>query len=711
MTPKPDLRLLDPFLKPRSVAVIGLSRSAIGSPVSVLTTLRNFGYAGRIHVINPTMTAAPGAEVHGDLDGLADVVDLAIISVDRSSVARVVEDCARHGIGAAIVITQGFADADEEGARLQDALVEISRRSGVRIIGPNTIGVVNALERFTSSFIEVGEDRIAVGQVAQSGFLMMGHHLINNEPAGFCMSVDLGNACDITLLDVLEYYEHEEAVRVIECHVEAIGEGRAFLDAASRITRTKPIVVLKAGTSAMGQAAVASHTGAVAGHSQVYAAAFRQCGIVEADSAEELRLFSKAFATYGEAPGRRVAVMSFSGGGTVLATDAIDRAGLSLATLCEETKARLQDLFPPWMEFGNPLDIWIPVAKDLHGAFPRILETLIKDDGVDAVLCIYCSYNQPKYAAYDASGHIAELSAAYPGKPVLCWSYGLDIEGVTRSVEASRSAMVFPTLDGAARSLARLADWSDWRRSGPKRPVASLTVDRARTGAILERVRGQDHVFIEALECLDAYGLPLAPWRLARDEAELEAITQALASPVCLKVVSSDVLHKSDSGGVVLGVEKRGVVEAYRALRRDVLARMPGARISGVLVQEMATRGHEVIIGMKRDASFGPCLVFGAGGIYAELLNDTSIRIGPLNAEDAAAMIDETSISKILRGLRGQTPADIASLVDILLRLSQLAWDHPDIQEIDLNPVIVTERGATIVDARFILARPKCIDK
>ena len=711
MTPKPDLRLLDPFLKPRSVAVIGLSRSAIGSPVSVLTTLRDFGYAGRIHVVNPTMTAAPGAEVHGDLDGLADVVDLAIISVERSSVARVVEDCARHGIGAAIVITQGFADADEEGARLQDALVEISRRSGVRIIGPNTIGVVNALERFTSSFIEVGEDRIAVGQVAQSGFLMMGHHLINNEPAGFCMSVDLGNACDITLLDVLEYYEHEEAVRVIECHVEAIGEGRAFLDAASRITRTKPIVVLKAGTSAMGQAAVASHTGAVAGRSQVYAAAFRQCGIVEADSAEELRLFSKAFAIYGEAPGRRVAVMSFSGGGTVLATDAIDRAGLSLATLCEETKARLQDLFPPWMEFGNPLDIWIPVAKDLHGAFPRILETLLKDDGVDAVLCIYCSYNQPKYAAYDASGHIAELSAAYPGKPVLCWSYGLDIEGVTRSVEASRSAMVFPTLDGAARSLAWLADWSDWRRSGPKMPVASLTVDRARTGAILERVRGQDHVFVEALECLEAYGLPLAPWRLARDEAELEAITQSLASPVCLKVVSSDVLHKSDSGGVVLGVERRGVVEAYRALRRDVLARMPGARISGVLVQEMAARGHEVIIGMKRDASFGPCLVFGAGGIYAELLDDTSIRIGPLNAEDAAAMIDETSISKILRGLRGQTPADIASLVDILLRLSQLATDHPDIQEIDLNPVIVTERGATIVDARFILARPICIDK
>jgi acetate---CoA ligase (ADP-forming) len=707
VTPTCETRLLDPFLKPRSVAVIGLSRSAIGSPISMLTTLKDFGYGGRIFVVNPTMTAAPGAEVLADLSQLPETVDLAIISVERSSVPRVAEDCASHGIRAAIVITQGFADADEEGAQLQVDLVEISRRTGLRIIGPNTIGVVNALARFTSSFIEVGEGQAAVGQVAQSGFLMMGHHLINNEPAGFCMSVDLGNGCDVSLVDVLDYYEQEEAVRVIECHVEAIEDGRAFMDAASRITRTKPVVVLKAGTSELGQMAVASHTGAVAGAAQVYGAAFRQCGVVQADSAEELRLFSKAFATYGEAHGRRIAVMSFSGGGAVLAMDAIERAGLSLAELSQETASRVQDLFPPWMEFTNPLDIWIPVAKDLHGAFPRILKALLDDDGVDAVLCIYCSYNLPKYDAYDASGHIRELSAAYPDKPVACWSYGLDIEGVTRSVEASRSAMVFPTLDGAARSLARLADWSDWRRGRREGSIAPLNVDKVGSEAIFERVRGQTYVFTEALEILEAYGLPLSPWRLARDEAELEALVQPLVSPVCLKVVSGDILHKSDIGGVVLGLDKGEVGDAYRRLKREVLARMPRAEIAGVVVQEMAVRGHEVIVGMKRDPSFGPCLVFGAGGIYAELLRDTSFRIGPIGEQDAAAMIAETAMSKILRGTRGQRPADLCSIVDVIVRLSQLASDRPEIQEIDLNPVIVTEHGATVVDARFIFAWPE----
>ncbi|MBN8478286.1 MAG: CoA-binding protein, partial [Burkholderiales bacterium] len=456
-------RTLDAFLKPGSVAIIGLSRAAIGAPVSVLTSLGELGYRGRVYVVNPGLERTATLYACPTIAAIPEVVDLAIVSVERARVHGVLEECVRAGICAAIVITQGFADADAEGRRLQDSIAELAKRTGLRILGPNTIGVVNSHARFTSSFIEVREDATPIGQVSQSGLFMMGHHLINNEPAGYCMSVDLGNGCDIGLVDVLEYFEHDDAVRVIQCHAEGIVDGAGFLEAATRIGRAKPVVALKAGTTDAGRAAVASHTGSVAGAKEVYGAAFRKAGVVQAGNAEDLRLLSKAFAIYEPPKGWRVAIMSFSGGGAILAIDALDREGLQLATLSESTKATLGDLFPGWTDVHNPLDIWMPVAKDFERTFPRVLETLLADPQVDAVLCIYCSYRLPKYALYDSSRHIGPIAARRPDKPVLCWTYGLDIEGFTRKVEAGGPTMVFQSLDDAARTLARLADYGAQR--------------------------------------------------------------------------------------------------------------------------------------------------------------------------------------------------------------------------------------------------------
>jgi acetyltransferase len=700
--------LLDPFLKPRSVVIIGLSRSAIGSPVSVLTTLGDIGYPGRIYIVNPSMTEAPGATVLADVSELPETVDLAIVSVARNMVPETLEACAAAGIRAAVVITQGFADADAEGQALQERLVAISRRTGMRIIGPNTIGVACSLSRFSSSFIETSLDDLPVGQVAQSGFLMMGHHLVTNEPAGFCMSVDVGNACDISLNDVLAYYGQEEAVKVIECHVEAIDDGAGFMDVARRITARKPMVVLKAGRTKAGEAAVASHTGNVAGQSRVYDAAFAQAGIFQATSAEELRLFSKSLATYEEMRGKRVAVVSFSGGGAVLAIDALDRAGLELAHLSQATVAAIRDLFPDWMGVHNPVDIWIPVAKDLHHAFPRIMNAVLADEGVDAVLCIYCSYNLPKYAQFDASGHIRDLSAANRGKPIACWSYGQDIEGFTRTIEQKRSAVVFPTLDGAARSLALVARQTE-RRMAPldEDLPAAVKADRGRVDAILggALADGKEYLFAEGLEILAAYGVPMPKWAVVENEADLVERTAGLASPLCLKVDSPDVIHKSDSGGVVLGVDRDGgLLDAYRKMKADVLRNVPGARLTGTVVQEMARPGTEVMIGMTRDASFGPCIVFGAGGIHAEILDDFAFRIAPIGRAEARAMIEETAVAKILKGARGKPAADIEALVDLIQRVSALAAAHPQIRDIDLNPVFVRADGISVVDARIILS-------
>jgi acyl-CoA synthetase (NDP forming) len=701
-------RPLDPFFKPHSVAIIGLSRSAVGAPVSVLTSLEGLGYEGRVYVINPSFASSGAIKAFARIEDLPEVVDLAIVSVERNSVPGILEECAARGIRSAIVITQGFADADDVGHRLQEEVIAICQRTGMRILGPNTIGVANALAKFTSSFIEVRGDLTPIGQVAQSGLFMMGHHLINNEPSGFCMSIDLGNSANIGLVEVLDYFEQEDAVKVVQCHLEAVTDGPGFITSASRVSRHKPIVALKAGTTAAGQAAVASHTGAIAGSNRVYGAAFRKAGIVQAHNAEDLRMLSKAFTIYPPADGKRVAIMSFSGGGAILAIDSLDRAGLELATLSDETKDTVQSLFPAWIGVDNPLDIWIPVAKDFNTAFPTVLEALLKDSQVDAVLCIYCSYPLPKYGLFDSSKYIDEIASRYPEKPVLCWSYGLDIEGFTRKVEAGGHAMVFQSLDDAASALSKLVEYGTHRSRKRGPAVASRNEDAAQSvRASIERARKaqQSYLFVEGLEILDAYGVKLAPWRLINSERELLSDGGTLNFPICLKLVSPDVIHKSDGGGVVLGLrDTDSLVAAYRRMRELLPVKPASAGVSGILAQEMIAGGREVMIGMKRDAAFGPCVVFGTGGIYAEVLDDFSFRLAPVDRDEALELIAETRVAKILKGVRGEAPYDIDGIADAIVRVSEIAVAHPEIAEIDLNPLFVKQQETVAVDARFILS-------
>lgn len=701
--------VLDLFFAPASVAIVGLSRAAVGSPVSVLTTLRDYGYGGRIHVVNPNMESGPGFRAWARLEDIDDAVDLAIVSVARERVAAALASCIDKGIGAAIVITQGLADADAAGTRLQAEMVALARAGGLRILGPNTIGVANAHARFSSSFIETRHDTVPIGLISQSGLFMMGHNLVTDEPGGFCMSIDLGNACDIGWVEALDYYGRTDAVRVIACHLEAVDDGPAFVETARRVGRDKPVIALKAGRSRAAQAAIASHTGVVAGENRVYEAAFRRAGIVPARNAEELRLLAKAFATYAPPARGRVAVVSYSGGGAILAIDAIEQAGLELAALAEDTRRALAPLFPDWMEVGNPLDVWIAVGRDYHTAFPGILERVLADDNVDAVLCIYCAYSLPKYADFDASLHIPELAAAHPRKPILGWSYGAAIAGFTERVERAGNAMVFPSLEDATGALARMVAWRNRRRGDGRAPTAPPTVDRAVPAAIIAEAtrRGRSCLFAEGLAILDACGIELAPWAFAAGEEELLARAAELPYPLCLKVASADIVHKSDSGGVRIGLADRtALVAGYRGLMDDVARRAPGAAIDGVVVQAMATGGHEAMIGARRDATFGPCVALGAGGIHAEIIDDVAVRLAPVGEAEAHEMIEELAFGKILKGARGGAACDVASLVDALMRVAALICRHPEIREVDVNPLIVDASGAVAVDARIILEPP-----
>jgi acyl-CoA synthetase (NDP forming) len=410
---------------------------------------------------------------------------------------------------------------------------------------------------------------------------------------------------------------------------------------------------------------------------------------------------------YAPPQGKRVAIMSFSGGGAILAVDAIDGAGLTLASLSDATKDELRDLYPPWMTLENPIDIWIPVSRNFDAAFSRILESILRDDGVDAVLCIYCSYTLPKYAAYDSSRHVASIAGRYPQKPVLCWSYGMDIAGFTRAIEQQGNTMVFRSLQEAAGTLAKLAQYREYRqRAARKQAIPRIDADDAEVERILRAATKaqQTYLYTEALTILRAYGVNVMTWRLVSSEAELEALANELVFPVCLKVVSTDIVHKSDSGGIRLDIQdQRQLIENFRQLYTEVRRRQPQARIAGVLVQSMAAKGKEVMIGAKRDAVFGPCLIVGAGGVYTEIYRDYAFRIAPTDAAEAYEMIAELQYSRILAGVRGEPACHLPAIVDTLLKISQLVCNHGEIREVDVNPLIVDERGAVVVDARIIL--------
>ena len=701
------IQTLDLFFSPRRIAIIGLSRVAISSPVSVLTTLKDFGYSGDIFIINPNMAASVKSGIYPSLDDLPEPIDLAIITVARDHVLDVLRACVRNGIRAVVVITQGFADADEKGKRLQEKLITLVRENDIRVLGPNTLGVSNAFANFTSSFIEVHNEKTPVGIISQSGLFFMGYNLINNEPAGFSMAVDLGNAADISMIEILDYYAGREEIRVIQCHMEGIDQGASFVEAATRISQLKPIIMLKAGRSVQGQIAVASHSGAVAGEIEIYQAAFRKAGIIMAKNAEELRLLSKAFTTYASPKERRIAIMSYSGGGAILAIDAIEDAGLSLAHFADTTKAKIADLFPDWISIDNPLDVWIPVSRDLQAAFPRILEAILDDEGVDAVICIYCSYTLPKYEAYDCTGHITEFAAKYPDKPIACWSYGIDISGFTEAIEKDGTTMVFPSLESAAGTLAKLVQYRENCDRLSVRPTApAATIDGRAVTAVLEHpTPGRNgYLFTEALETLQTCGLTVAPWRLVNSEDDLIKAVEGLAYPLCLKVVSDEIVHKSDSGGIRLGIKDlQALINNYRALLADVAQFDPAASVNGVLVQEMASKGKEVMIGAKRDPVFGHCLILGSGGVYTEIFDDYSFRLAPITESEAETMVAELRLAPLLKGVRGEAACHIPSIVEALVKVSQLVTTHREIAELDINPLIVYERTAVVVDARIFL--------
>lgn len=663
------------------------------------------GFTGAVHPVNPKATSIHSIRAYASVGGIGEPVDLAIIAVPKEKVLAVAEECADAGVRGLVVISAGFREVGGEGVERERSLRDLVRRHAIRMIGPNCMGVLNTEPSISmnATFAPTMPPRGRVGFVSQSG--AMGLSVLDyarEYGIGISQFVSVGNKADVSGNDLLTQWEHDPTVDVILMYVENFGNPRRFLDIASRLTKRKPVVVLKSGRSSVGARAASSHTGALAASDAAVDALLAQAGALRAGSVEELFDIAMAFTGQSLPRSRRTAVVTNAGGPGILAADALEAHGLVLGELSAATVQALAPLFPPEASIRNPLDM---IASATPSGYRRSLEALLADAQTDSVVAIFVPPLGVRQE--DVAEAIVAAAATRPDKPVIAVLMGKEglPQGRAELHEAGIPAYIFP--ESAARALAALARQRDWV-ARPSSLPQRLPVDLASATAIIERAQsdGREKLSeLEALQLLAAYGIPVAEARIAHNEHEAARVAHDLGYPLVLKVVAPHVVHKTDVGGVRLGIANEAELrEAYRDVLASV-ARSDGPRIDGVLVQRMVVGGTETIVGLSREPLFGPLVMFGLGGIFVEALHDVAFRVAPLNELDARDMLASIRGRAVLDGARGKQPANRAALERTLRLVAQLADDLPIIEEMDINPLLARSDGVLALDARVRVRR------
>ena len=698
-------RTLDPILAPRTIAVIGASRAPNTIGHQILANLVTYGFTGTVYPVHPHAPAVHAMKAWPSVSALPEVVDMAVVCVPKGAVPGVAEECGRRGVRGLVVISAGFREVGGAGVAREQELVAICQRHGMRLVGPNCMGVLNAdpavsmNATFAPSMPPFGH----AGFVSQSG--AMGLSVLDYAQEygiGIAQFVSMGNKPDVSGNDLLLHWEHDPAIGVLLMYVENFGNPRRFLEIARRVTRVKPIIVVKSGRSRTGARAASSHTGALAASDTAIDALLSQAGVLRAESVEELFDLAMAFGGQPLPRSRRVAVVTNSGGPGIIAADALEARGMTVAELDPVTVTRLKPLFPEEASLRNPLDM---IASATPPGYRSALDALLADPGVDGVMSIFVPPLGVRQE--DVAEAIVAAKAGHPDKPVLAVLMGRQglPQGKAELHAVKIPAYIFP--ESAARALSAMCRHREWTERPAPQPEA-LPVERARADRVvaLARARGATRLDeLEALELLAAYGIPTAGAVLARSADQAVRAATRFGFPVVMKIVAPAIIHKSDVGGVQVGIGS--VDEAYAAWDRIMAgarAAHPDATITGVLVQAMVQGGRELIVGMSRDPSVGALLMFGLGGTLVEVLGDVVFRLAPIHRLEARDMLAGIRGVRLLGAVRGAPPADLAALEDILLRVSQLATDFPEIREIDLNPVLAFADGARAVDARVMLA-------
>jgi len=696
--------MLESFFSPQSVAIIGASRDPEKLGYAVLANLVNGGYPGQLYPVNPKADEILGLKAYPSVLDIPAPVELAIIVIPYSLVPAALEQCGQKGVSAVTVISAGFREAGREGLERERELVEIAARYGMRLIGPNCLGVIDTATPLNASFAAGMPPKGPIAFMSQSGAL--GTAVLDMAMAGrigFSRFVSLGNKADVSETDLLEAWADDPNSRVILIYVEGLPDGQKFIQVARKVTRHKPVVAIKSGVTASGSRAVSSHTGSLAGSEAAYKAAFRQAGVIRASSMEELFDCARAFAYQPLLKGDRIGIVTNAGGPGILATDALEHAGLLIPRLSPQTVRALTEYLPDAASAANPVDV---LGDALADRYQHAISLVLNDPGIDGLLVIVTPQAMTEI---EETAHVVGRMARQSDKPVLaCFmgeariQAGIDIlwqYGVPNYPFPERAAAAFAAMNAYRRE-----------RERPLYEPEPCTTCIPEVRKLFDRVRAEGRVSIgdaEAWAVLEAYGFTVPKSRLAKTPDEAVHIAEEIGYPVVMKIASPDILHKTDVGGVRLNLHTPDEVRdafdliVYRAGRY-----VPGARIWGCQVQQMILGGREVLLGMSRDPQFGPLVAFGLGGIYVEALKDVAFRVAPFSREEAHEMIREIRSYPLLEGVRGEPPADHEALADALLRISRMVMDFPEIVELDINPLKVFEagRGAIAIDMRLVLA-------
>lgn len=689
---------LTPFFNPQGIVLVGASQNPTKLGFSLAQNLVRSGYEGAIHLVNPKGGSLFDQSIYPSIEKVPDPADLAVVLIPAPYVAEALTACGKRGIRAAIVASGGFRETGEAGAELEEACLQIAQEHGIRLIGPNCIGLLDTHLPLDVTFLPPpGPTPGDVAFVSHSGAICAAViDWARGQGFGLSRLVSLGNQADVNESDVLEPVAEDAHTEVITLYLEGVTDGRRFVDVAQRVTQKKPIVALKVGRFESGQQAVASHTGALAGAESAYNAAFQRSGVIRAETSEELFDWARALAWCPPSPGRGVAVLTNAGGPGVTAADGIEAQGLHLAQLSEDTQAALQNLLPPAASINNPVDMLAGASPELYAG---CLSILLADPNVHS--CMVILPPPPVHSAGSvARALIPVINTAK--KPVVVALMGERM--IQEAVEYFRAARVpeyrFP--ERAASALAILAQRAEYLAQKPAPPIV---FDDVQSGSVQSVLKDQEPGFLSAetvQQVLSAYGIPVLQMGLASSADAAVDLAEGMGFPVALKVAAEEIVHKSDVGGVQLNLASpQEVHQGFERILKNCAEAQPKAKIDGVHVQQMAPAGQEIIIGAVQDPQFGAVVMFGSGGVEVEGLKDVAFSLAPLTEIEAESLLARSWAGRKLGGYRNIPAANRAAALDALYRVGQLAADHPQLAEIEINPLQVSAEGAIALDTRI----------
>jgi len=691
-----------PFFEPRGVAIIGASDHPDKLSHGILKNMLQYGYTGGVYPVNPKSSEILGKTCYPEIASVPDPVDLAVVILPAPAIPAVLDDCGKKGIKAVTVISGGFKEVGEKGKELEKQILEIIRKYDMRMIGPNCVGTFNLVTGMNTTFIKGLPARGGIGFVSQSGAVCGGivDHVLG-KGVGFSHFLSLGNEADVTETDMMEYLAEDADTSVIAIYAEGIRDGRRFIDTAKKVTRIKPVLILKAGRSEEGARAVSSHTGSLAGSHAAYQAAFQQSGVIEVRTAADLLNAALALDWLRLPKGSRAAIITNAGGPAALASDSLSEYGIQLAQVSADTQAKLQANLNPAAQVSNPIDM-LGGATELE--YGHALDYVLADEGVDMVLAVLVP--QALIDPVKVAKAFVD-SARKSEKPVLaCMMGSFSVQEARTLLHENHLPMLdYPEQTGVV--FGALRQYAQIREAAETNIKFDVVKDAEKARILMEAATTNVWGEHDTRPLLAVYGISLVAGELAADLNAARAAAGRLGYPVVMKVASEDVLHKSDFGALAVNIRDDQELEsAYQRILQNVKGHAPQARIAGVLVEKMAPKGQEAIIGMKRDAGFGPLMMFGMGGVFVELFKDVAFRVAPLTYADAQALLADTKAYKLLSGWRGGENYDLEAIIQNILRLSELAVDFPQIQEIEINPLLVLPKGqgALALDCRMILA-------